>query len=122
MRRLADITNKRLTKLGNALIARIKRRSTAGRDANRKLFRRKKDGTRSNITDTGQLLNSITSSLSNGVIKIFPTVNYADDVQRTRPFMGLNATDKKVIEKEVQRIIKDAEKVFNKKNSKGESK
>ena len=100
-----------LEPLARKLAERIKARTRSGKSARGDTFKAKEDGTRSNLVDTGALLNSLKPEVSEAlVVTVSTEVDYAGYVQRSRPFMGMTPDDLEVVTAELRSVLNaDAE-------------
>lgn len=97
-----------LERLAKRLEEKTVSRSKAGRSVLGKEFPDKKDGTKSTLTDTGRLLSSITSKVSEKlVIEVSTDVEYAEYVEEDRPFLGIGDDEEKIIEEEISDILEN---------------
>jgi len=88
-RALRPLRKADLAEVGEALRAGIVDQARRGYGADGQRFKVRADGTPSTLTDTGALLAGVRlTEVSSDAAVVRPAVDYADDVQAARPFIG----------------------------------
>lgn len=85
-----------LAELGKRIRSTIRRRTARGISATGSPFAPKEDGNRSNLIDSGTLLDTIEVRVERGRVVVEATAPYAEHVHAKRPFLGL--TDAEQVE------------------------
>lgn len=109
-----DLINEdNLQEIGDYIVDIIKRRSAEGRGANGRTFKKKADGKKSVIRDTGDLLDGLEAEVSSdGTIVITTDVDYAAYVNDTRPFMGLTNNDRRELQVVIKNLLQTVEQRY----------
>ena len=101
-------------KLADDLKASIIERSKAGIDAEGKAMKPLSDGSKTDLTDTGRLLDSLKTTVSkDGTVVIEATASYAKYVQSDRAFMGVSQKEATIIDNFTKAFLADMEKRAN---------